>query len=127
MLPYEKVESQRSLYFRMKGERVMAFSIERGPEVIRKVAEESGTDLEDIRCILCHQANINIIRRISEDLGLPFARFFVNLYNYGNTASASVLIALDEAISAGAVSEGDLIITVSFGGGLSWGANLIRI
>jgi len=54
-------------------------------------------------------------------------RFFMNLSSYGNTAGASVLIALDEAISAGVVQKGDLIITVAFGGGLSWGANLIRI
>jgi len=127
MLPYEKVENRRSLFFRMKGERVMAFSIERGPEVVRRLVAESGTDLAEIRCILCHQANINIIRRISEDLGVPFERFYVNLYHYGNTASASVLIALDEAVSGGMVSEGDLVVTVSFGGGLSWGANLIRI
>ena len=51
----------------------------------------------------------------------------MNLHVYGNTASASVLIALDEIISEGIVSKGDLVLTIAFGGGLSWGANLIRI
>jgi 3-oxoacyl-[acyl-carrier-protein] synthase-3 len=60
-------------------------------------------------------------------LDVPMDRFFMNLSFYGNTAAASVLIALDEAISTGVISKGDLIVTVAFGGGLSWGANLIRI
>jgi len=51
----------------------------------------------------------------------------VNVDRYGNTASASVLIALDEAISADMIREGDLVVTTAFGGGLSWGANLIRV
>ena len=54
-------------------------------------------------------------------------RFFVNLFRYGNTASTSVPIALDEAITREFIVEGDLVVTAAFGGGLSWGANLIRV
>jgi 3-oxoacyl-[acyl-carrier-protein] synthase III len=54
-------------------------------------------------------------------------RFYANLFRYGNTASASIPIALDEAITRDIIREGDLIVTAAFGGGLSWGANLIRL
>jgi 3-oxoacyl-[acyl-carrier-protein] synthase-3 len=54
-------------------------------------------------------------------------KFFVNLDRYGNTASASVPIALDEALDSGRAKSGDLVVTVAFGGGLSWGANLIQV
>ncbi|WP_373509434.1 3-oxoacyl-[acyl-carrier-protein] synthase III C-terminal domain-containing protein, partial [Thiocapsa sp.] len=64
---------------------------------------------------------------IADHLEVPRERFFVNLDRYGNTASASVPIALDEAIASGKAKEGDLLVTVAFGGGLSWGANLIRL
>ena len=55
--------------------------------------------MDDVRCFICHQANINILHGIAGQLGIPKERFFVNLDRYGNTASASVLIALDEAVA----------------------------
>jgi 3-oxoacyl-[acyl-carrier-protein] synthase-3 len=70
---------------------------------------------------------VNIIQKIAHKLNVSVDRFFMNLSSYGNTAGASVLIALDESISAGVVQKGDLVVTVAFGGGLSWGANLIRM
>lgn len=127
MLPYERMTSPRSAYFRMKGDEVLNFSIDKGPKVILKVLREAGVDPDDVTCFICHQANINIIKRISGQIGVPMDKFFVNLDRYGNTASASVLIALDEAISRGVLEKGDLAVVATFGGGLSWGANLIRI
>ncbi|MCX7635832.1 MAG: ketoacyl-ACP synthase III [Syntrophales bacterium] len=127
MMPYDKLTSPRLAYFRMRGEEVLAFSLDKGPAIIQRLLEETGTNINDVTCIISHQANINIIRGIAQRLSIPEDRFFVNLDRYGNTASASVLIALDEAVKEGKVAAGDLIITVSFGGGLSWGANLIRL
>jgi 3-oxoacyl-[acyl-carrier-protein] synthase-3 len=111
----------------MKGEDVLAFTLDKGPEIIRQVVSAADMNLEDVKCFICHQANINILLGIAADLGIPSERFYVNLDRYGNTASASVLIALDEAREEGVISEGDLVVTAAFGGGLSWGANLIRI
>ena len=73
--------------------------------------------------IIPHQANLNIIKAGMEKLGLPMERTFTNIHKYGNTAGASVPIALHEAMREGLVTEGDLIVTVAFGGGLAWGAN----
>ncbi len=127
MLPFEKMPGPRSAYFRMRGEEVFTFTMDKGPKIIRRLMEESGVTLEEVKCFICHQANINILYGIAGLLGIPKERFFVNLDRYGNTASASVLIALDEAISEGRLVQGDLAVIATFGGGLSWGANLIRL
>jgi len=75
--------------------------------------------------IIPHQANLNIIKAGMEKLGLPMEKTFTNLQKYGNTAGASVPIALREALDEGLISTGDLVVTVAFGGGLAWGANAI--
>lgn len=127
MLPYEKITSPRMAYFKMKGEDVFAFSIDKGPRIIQRLITEAGVDIAEIKLFICHQANINILHRIADSLGLPRERFYVNLDRYGNTASASILIALDEVLSEGRAVPDDLVMLVTFGGGFSWGANLIRI
>ncbi len=127
MMPFEKMPGPRSAFFRMKGEEVFAFTMDKGPKIILRLLEEAGVAADDVKCFICHQANINILHGIAGLLGIPRERFFVNLDRYGNTASASVLIALDEAISQGCLVQGDLVVIATFGGGLSWGANLIRL
>jgi len=101
--------------------------VEKGTEIILELLKEADVSINDIKCFICHQANVNIIHKIAKALDVSADRFFMNLSSYGNTAGASVLIALDEAISLGIIEKSDLVVTVAFGGGLSWGANLIRI
>jgi 3-oxoacyl-[acyl-carrier-protein] synthase-3 len=127
MMPFEQIANPRSAYFAMDGKAVYAFAVSKGAEVIREVLDRTGTPAEAVRLFVAHQANINILHTIADGLGVPRERFFVNLDRYGNTASASVPIALDEALAAGMAARGDLVVTVAFGGGLSWGANLIRL
>lgn len=127
MLPYEKMTGPRMAYFKMKGEEVFAFSIDKGPKVISRLLAEAKVDIAAVKRFICHQANINILHRIADILHVPRERFHVNLDRYGNTASASVLIALDEVLSKGIAAPGDLVMLVTFGGGFSWGANLLRI
>jgi len=127
MIPYDKITNPRLAFFKMKGIDVFSFTVDKGPEIIRQISREADIDLNDIKCFICHQANINIIHKIAEQIAVPVERFFVNLHKYGNTASASVPVALDEAIADGFIAKGDLVLTVAFGGGLSWGANLIRL
>lgn len=125
MMPLDSVENVRDLFFKMDGKAVYAFAVEQGTNIILELLEEAGVSPRDVQCYIPHQANINIIRQIAENIGVPEERFFVNLDQYGNTAGASVLIALDEAVDCRMVQRGDLVLTVAFGGGLSWGANLI--
>jgi 3-oxoacyl-[acyl-carrier-protein] synthase-3 len=127
MLPLYENTNPSAALFRMDGRAVFDFAVSRGHEVIREVIEEAGVSLDEVKHFVCHQANVNIIRAISKQLRLAPDQFIVNLDRYGNTASASVPIALDELLSGGAVGRGDLVVTAAFGGGLSWGANLLRL
>jgi 3-oxoacyl-[acyl-carrier-protein] synthase-3 len=83
-------------------------------------------DITRIKCIIPHQANLRIIDAVVERLGAKPEQLFVNLEKYGNTSAASVAIALDEAVSSGRVTRGDLILLVVFGAGLTWGAAVIE-
>jgi len=127
MLPFEKMTRPRMAYFKMNGTAVFEFAADKGTEIVLQLLKEAGAALEEIDWFISHQANINIIETIASRLGVPKEKFVVNLNRYANTASASVLVALDEAISGNMIREGDLVVTSAFGGGLSWGANLIRI
>ena len=126
-LPFSQITNPRSAFFRMRGPEVFSFAVEKIPDAIRTIVTNANLSLGDIACFICHQANINIIQQIAAQLNVSPDRFFINLEKYGNTAGASVLIALDEALEKGIIKAGDLIVTVAFGGGLSWGANLIQI
>jgi 3-oxoacyl-[acyl-carrier-protein] synthase III len=127
MMPFTKLKDLKACFFRMNGRAVYDFAVSKGAEAILQVLQATGTRAEDIACFVCHQANINILREIGTRTGIPEGKFIVNLDRYGNTASASVPIALDEAITNGNAQKGDLVVTAAFGGGLSWGANLIRM
>lgn len=127
MTPFERLKRRRMAYFKMNGPAVFEFAIRKGAEVILQLLGEAGVGPEEIDWFILHQANINIIKAIAARLGVSVEKFIVNLDRYANTASASVLVALDEAISDRRIGAGDLVVTCAFGGGLSWGANLIRI
>jgi len=121
------VETTDKFYFRMNGRQVYNFAVKEGSSVIIECIEGAGYTREDIGCVIAHQANLNVLEEIAEKIGITFDRFFVNLQKYGNTAGASVVIALDEAIRSGKAKKGDLVVLVAFGGGLSWGAILARL
>jgi 3-oxoacyl-[acyl-carrier-protein] synthase-3 len=110
----------------MRGKEVFEFAVIKGTEIVEELLSECGIEKQLIKYIVPHQANVNIIKEISKRLDLDYNKFFVNLEKYGNTASASVFIGLDELIASGRVETNDLIILVAFGGGLSWGATLLR-
>jgi 3-oxoacyl-[acyl-carrier-protein] synthase-3 len=110
----------------MKGPELFKIAVKSMEEVTRKVAERAGVPLGDISLIIPHQANLRIINAVAQRLGLAADKVFTNVDRYGNTSAASVPIALDEAIEAGRVHEGDLVMLNACGGGLTWGANLIR-
>ena len=112
-------------YFHMDGPAVWDFATEAFPQAVSAVLERTGHSLEDVSMIIPHQANINIIEAGMGELGLQMTKTFTNLHKYGNTAGASVPIAMREAMDEGLIGEGDLVVTVAFGGGLAWGANVL--
>jgi 3-oxoacyl-[acyl-carrier-protein] synthase-3 len=80
----------------------------------------------DIKLMVPHQANLRIISAVAERLSIPMDRVYTNIEKYGNTSSATVPIALDEANREGLLEEGDYVLLVTFGAGLTWGASIVR-
>lgn len=125
-ISHEMIDEAKQ-YFYMDGKAVWDFAVEAFPQAVRGVLDRYGYALDDVDMIIPHQANINIIKVGMEKLGLPMERAHTNLHKYGNMAGASIPVALHEAIQVGKISKGDLVVTVGFGGGLTWGANLIQL
>ncbi len=125
-ISHEMIDEAKQ-YFYMDGRAVWDFAVEAFPQAVRGVLDRYGYALDDVDMIIPHQANINIIKVGMEKLGLPMERAHTNLHKYGNMAGASIPVALHEAIQMGKISKGDLVVTVGFGGGLTWGANLIQL
>jgi len=107
---------------RMNGREVFRFATRVMAGAPRDVVERAGLELDDIELVVPHQANERIIEAAARGLGLPMDRFMLNIDRYGNTSSASIPIAVCEAIERGRVRAGDHLVLVAFGGGLTWGA-----
>ena len=113
-------------YFHMDGRAVWDFAIEAFPQAVTNALSKVGKTIDEVDLIIPHQANINIIKKGMEKLGLDMEKTFTNLHKYGNTAGASVPIAMYEAMDKGLIKDGSLVVTAAFGGGLAWGANVIQ-
>lgn len=111
---------------KMKGPELFKIAVKSMEEVCRQVADRAGIELDDVNLVVGHQANRRIINAVAERLGVAVEKVFINVDRYGNTSAASVPIALDEAIEQGRVHDGDLVMLNACGGGLTWGANLLR-
>ena len=88
--------------------------------------DQEQIELDAIKLVIPHQANIRILNKLIERLGIRAEKVFVNVQKYGNTSAASIPIALDEANRDSRIQSGDIILLCSFGGGFTWGATLIR-
>jgi len=121
----ESVE-KRLHYIKMNGNEVFKFAVRIMEEASREVTKRAGVGLEEVALFVPHQANIRIIDSAARRLKIPQEKIFVNVHKYGNTSSASIPIALDEAYREGKIKEGDLVLLVGFGAGLTWGSALIR-
>ncbi|GHV86241.1 3-oxoacyl-[acyl-carrier-protein] synthase 3 [Spirochaetia bacterium] len=110
----------------MNGQAVYNFAVGVITETLARIMKEENIALEDLALVIPHQANARIIQAAAKRLKIPEEKFYLNMEEYANTSSASIPIALDELNRSGKLKKGDLIITVGFGGGLTYGGNLIR-
>jgi 3-oxoacyl-[acyl-carrier-protein] synthase III len=112
--------------FYMAGKQVYVFATEAIPELIKTVCDKGGITPADLDWLIPHQANLRIIDSVAKKHNLPKEKFLLNLQKYGNTAAASVGLALDEFRRDGTIKPGQLVLVMGFGGGLSWGGLLVR-
>jgi len=109
-------------YIQMDGKEVFRFATRVMASATQEALDMAGLTIEQVRWIVPHQANIRIIESAARGLKLPMDRFIVNIDRYGNTSTASIPIAMVEAIEKGQIQAGDKLVMVGFGAGLTWGA-----
>ena len=121
-MPPSQVTDPRLHYLEMSGKAVFEFAITRGAELIDELCQLGNLDKSALKHLVLHQANIHIIHSIAQNTGIPQERFVANLSRYGNTGTASILIAFDELINKQMnQGMGGPCLLVGFGAGLTWG------
>lgn len=113
-------------YLVMNGREVFKFAVRQMGESALNVVEKAGLTTDDIDYLIPHQANIRIMEASRERLGLPVEKMSKTIHKYGNTSAASIPISLVDDLAEGKIKEGDVIVFVGFGAGLTWGALCIR-
>jgi 3-oxoacyl-[acyl-carrier-protein] synthase-3 len=113
-------------FIKMRGNETFKIAVRSIEDVSREVLDAAGLTPNDVSWFIPHQANQRIIDAVGERLGIPAERCYVNIDRYGNTSAASIPIALDEAVRAGRVQKGDIILMAAFGAGLTWAASAVR-
>lgn len=126
MPPSEKMLSEKAQYLKMRGNETYKVAIKTLEEVARETLSAHSLTVNDVDLYVPHQANIRILRAVAERLQLPMEKVFMNIDRYGNTSAASIPLALDEAVKAGRIKEGSLVMIGAFGAGLTWASALIR-
>jgi 3-oxoacyl-[acyl-carrier-protein] synthase III len=126
MPPCDKVIAERMQFIKMKGNETFKVAVRSLEEIARETLAANGLGIGDLDLYVPHQANMRILKAVVERLGLPIEKVMLNLDRYGNTSAASIPIALDEAVRAGRIQEGSLVMLGAFGAGLTWASALIR-
>ncbi len=122
----EKVVCERSHYMKMAGREVFKAAVLTMAEACDEALRRAGVTADEVDLLIPHQANVRIIEATAKHAGMPMDKVMVNVDRYGNTSSASIPLALDQAISEGRVKPGSLLLLVAFGAGFTWGSAVIR-
>lgn len=120
------VEARRHYVQMLSGNETFKFAVRVMGEIAAQTLEEAGLSKDDLDFLVPHQANLRIIEAARKRFDLPEEKVVVNIDRYGNMSSASIPVALEEAVRSGRLKRGDLVILVGFGAGLTWGAALMR-
>jgi 3-oxoacyl-[acyl-carrier-protein] synthase-3 len=123
---WEILYAERCGYINMKGRELFKLAVRSMEEVCLEVLQKAGLSAEQIDLFVPHQANIRIMEALAERLNISMEKVYSNIHKYGNTSAASIPIALTEAYLEGRLKRGDLVLMTAMGGGLTWGAMLIR-
>jgi len=122
----EKTLLEKLPYIKMKGNETFKIAVKTMESSVREALSANGLTIDDVDVFVPHQANLRILKAVSQRLGLPFHKIVINVDRFGNTSAASIPLALDEGIKTGAVQPGSLVLLSAFGAGLTWASSLIR-
>ena len=111
----------------MVGSDIFKIAVKNLTSASKAALEAGGLSANDVKWVVPHQANMRIIMQVALRLDIPLERFVLNIERYGNTSSASIPIALDEALRDGRIQKGDTVLMCALGAGISWGSALVRV
>ena len=118
--------SQTTGVLRMEGREVFRHAVEKLAETAHRALDRAGVGADDVDWIVPHQANLRIITRTAQKMGVGMDRVVVTVQDHGNTSAASIPLALSVGVGRGQIKRGDLLVCEAIGGGLAWGAVVIR-
>jgi 3-oxoacyl-[acyl-carrier-protein] synthase-3 len=118
--------AQKCGYLKMNGKEVFRYAVRNMEDACKKAIQKANVNIEDISLVIPHQANIRIIKTLSEKLDIPMSKVYVNIQDYANTSAASIPIAMYEAFEKGILKRKDKILLTAMGGGLTWGASVLE-
>ncbi len=122
----ERVVCERSHYMKMAGREVFKAAVLAMAEACDEALKRAGVSADEIDLLVPHQANLRIIEATAKHASIPMSKVMVNLDRYGNTSSASIPLALDQALAEGRIQPGSLVLLVAFGAGFTWGSAVVR-
>jgi 3-oxoacyl-[acyl-carrier-protein] synthase-3 len=125
-ISHESVDKKLHTLRMIKANESVRVAVRRFAEAAEEAAAFNGVRLDDVKWIIPHQANARMLQQVAKRLEVPMERVYLTIEKYGNISSATIPIALDEAVRNGAIHRGDLIVLTAFGGGLTWASSLIR-
>jgi len=111
---------------RMEGKEVFRHAVEKLAQTAHAALDKAGLGPDDVDWIVPHQANLRIIKATAQRMGLPMERVVLTVQDHGNTSAASIPLALSVGRARGQIRAGDLVVTEAIGGGLAWGAVVLR-
>ncbi len=126
MPPTEKMLADELQYIKMKGNETFKVAVKTLEESAHEALKANGLTVADLDAYVPHQANARIVKAVVSRLELPMEKVVLNVDRYGNTSAASIPIALDEAVRAGRIKKGNLVMMAAFGSGLTWATSLVR-
>jgi 3-oxoacyl-[acyl-carrier-protein] synthase-3 len=122
----ERVVCERSHYMKMAGREVFKAAVRTMADACDEALRRAGITADQVDLLVPHQANLRIIEAIAKHAGFPMSRVMVNVERFGNTSSASIPLALEQAVAEGRVGPGSVVLMVAFGAGFTWGSAVIR-
>ncbi len=120
------LDDSKKIYMEIRGREVYQQAVRRIVETVTDCLQACNLSVDDVSMLISHQMNARIIESAAKRLKFPKEKVFINIAEYGNTSAASVPIAFDDCMKQGKIKEGDIVIFVAFGAGLTWGANVIQ-
>jgi 3-oxoacyl-[acyl-carrier-protein] synthase-3 len=117
---------RKGCFIQMTGRDVFKYAVRAMEDAVTKLLDRNEISVKDIALLIPHQANVRILGKLMERLGIEEEKVFINVNKYGNTSAASIPIALDEACREGRINSKDLVLFCSFGGGFTWGSMLLQ-